>query len=212
MSGWLILLLLIGASAAALYLLRVRSGLLTLAGAALFLAGAGYALQGRPGLGGAPQGEAVRAEVIPLTGVRRAFYGEFAPHAHWLIIADSYARRGKTADAVGVLKNAAERYPGDSALWAGLGNALVDHAGVITPAAQLAYGRAAELAPGHPAPPFFLGLALARSGDPAGAVELWRAILAEAPADASWRPLVEDALMALAADVRGQQPPAAPAR
>ena len=49
-------------------------------------------------------------------------------------------------------------------LWVGLGNALADHAGTMTPAAELAFARAAELAPGYPAPPFFLGLAkLARA-------------------------------------------------
>ena len=88
-------------------------------------------------------------------------------------------------------------HPGDPQLWIGLGNALVDHAGVLTPAAEFAFERAAELAPGHPAAPFFLGLALARSGDRAGAVKLWRKMLAEAPADAGWRPLVEDAIAAL---------------
>ncbi|MGH6705334.1 MAG: cytochrome C biogenesis protein, partial [Sphingomicrobium sp.] len=63
------------------------------------------------------------------------------------------------------------------------------------PAARLAYARSAELAPGHPAPPFFLGLAEARSGNPQEAARLWRQILADAPANASWRPLVENALL-----------------
>ena len=88
-------------------------------------------------------------------------------------------------------------HPRNAALWVGLGNALVDHTGVLTPAAQLAYERAAELAPGHPGAPFFYGLALARSGDRAAALALWRELLAEAPADAGWRPLVEDAVAAL---------------
>ena len=61
----------------------------------------------------------------------------------------------------------------------------------------MAYERAAELAPGHPAPLFFLGLAEARSGNPKEAARLWREILANAPADASWRPLVENGLLAI---------------
>jgi cytochrome c-type biogenesis protein CcmH/NrfG len=68
---------------------------------------------------------------------------------------------------------------------------------MMTPAADLAYSRAAELAPGHPAPVFFMGLALARSGDGASAVAMWRSLLASAPANASWRPVVEDALAAV---------------
>jgi cytochrome c-type biogenesis protein CcmH/NrfG len=59
----------------------------------------------------------------------------------------------------------------------------------------MAFERAGELAPGHPAPPFFLGLAEARSGNPQEAARLWREILAGAPADASWRPLVENTLL-----------------
>jgi cytochrome c-type biogenesis protein CcmH len=62
------------------------------------------------------------------------------------------------------LQNAVGKYPGDAQLWIGLGNALVDHAHGLTPPAEFAYKRAAELAPGHPAAPFFYGLALARSG------------------------------------------------
>jgi cytochrome c-type biogenesis protein CcmH/NrfG len=73
---------------------------------------------------------------------------------------------------------------------------------MLTPPAQFAYQRAAELAPGHPAPPFFLGLALARSGDRAGAVALWKQMLADAPAGAGWRRLVEGAIAALESNPR----------
>lgn len=194
MTGLILLLL---AAAAALFALGLRGGLLKLALAGLFLGAAGYALQGRPGLSGSSARQASDAGPIPLTPLRRAFYGEFTRTGHWSIIADSYTRRGKTADAVGVLRKATETYPGDPSLWVALGNALVDHAGMITPASDLAFRRAAELSPGHPAPPFFLGLALARSGQREPALALWRGVLADAPADASWRPLVEDAVAAL---------------
>ena len=87
-------------------------------------------------------------------------------------------------------------------MWVGLGNALVDHAQGLTPASQFAFQRAVELAPGHPGPIFFMGLALARSGDRAAAVALWKEILAQAPADASWRPIVEDAIAVMSAPRR----------
>jgi cytochrome c-type biogenesis protein CcmH len=106
-------------------------------------------------------------------------------------LSDGLARGGNTEDAVGLLQNAVGKYPGDAQLWIGLGNALVDHAHGLTPPAEFAYKRAAELAPGHPAAPFFYGLALARSGDRAGAIAIWKRILANAPEDASWRPLIE---------------------
>ena len=135
--------------------------------------------------------------MLPLTGARNAFFGQFTRTGHWLLMADSMARKGRTADAAGLLRSAVREHPNDATLWVGLGNALVDHAGVLTPAAQLAYERAIELAPGHPAAPFFFGVALARSGDRAGAVAMWRQVLANAPAGASWRPLVEDSIAAL---------------
>jgi len=197
MSGWLVLAALIALGIGAFRLLGLRGPMLQLAAASLLIGASGYALQGRPGLSGSPRAAAANREVVPLTGARDAFFGEFTPSGHWLLLSDSMARRGDTADAAGILRSAVREHPRDVALWVGLGNALVDHAGVLTPAAQLAYERAVELAPGHPAAPFFSGLALARSGDRAGALALWREILAEAPADASWRPMVEDAIAAL---------------
>jgi len=197
MSGWLILAALTALGIGAFRLLWLRGPMLQLAAASLLIGASGYALQGRPGLSGSPRAAAANRVVVPLTGARDAFFGEFTPSGHWLLLSDSMARRGDTADAAGILRSAVREHPRDVALWVGLGNALVDHAGMLTPAAQLAYERAVELAPGHPAAPFFSGLALARSGDRAGALALWREILAEAPADASWRPMVEDAIAAL---------------
>ena len=199
MSGWLILVALVALALGAFWALGLRGAMLQLAAAALLVGASGYALQGRAGLAGAPRAAAASKQVIPLTNVRTAFFGEFPRSGHWLLMSDSLARKGETAEAAGLLLSAVREHPGDSLLWIGLGNALVDHAGVITPAAQFAYRRAAELAPTHPAAGFFYGVALARSGDRAGALGLWRQILSEAPADASWRPLVEDAVAALEA-------------
>jgi cytochrome c-type biogenesis protein CcmH len=197
--GWLILLLLVGLSLGALWLLRVRGAALTASAAALLLGAAGYALQGSPDLPSAPAQHVEGAGIFPLTEARHAFFGDFAPAETWLRMSEALARHGNTEDAVGILENAVKRYPGDPELWIGLGNALVDHARGLTPPAELAYRRAAEVAPGHPAAPFFYGLALARSGDREGAVKLWKDILAKAPPDASWRPLVEQGVEALSA-------------
>lgn len=195
--GWAILLLLVAVSLGALWLLRVRGGLLTSTAAALLIGASGYALQGRPDLPGAPAQGSEGRDLFPLTDARHAFFGHFSPAESWLRISEALARDGHSEDAVGILQNAARRYPGDAQLWIGLGNALVDHAHGLTPAAELAYRRAAEVAPGYPAPRFFYGLALARSGDREGALAQWREILATAPPDASWRPLVEQGVAAL---------------
>jgi cytochrome c-type biogenesis protein CcmH len=196
-TGWLPLIVMVVTVTGFLWLLGVRGAMLQLAGTALLLGAAGYAVQGQPGLAGSPRSVEQRAPPIPLTKLRHAFFGTFGPTEHWLVISESYASRGQTEEAAKALSAAVREHPGDPVLWVGLGNALTDHAGMLTPASQLAFSRAAELAPGHPAPPFFLGLALVRSGDPKDGVALWEKVLSDAPADASWRPLVEDAIRAV---------------
>ena len=195
--GLVILIALMLLSLGALWLLRVRGAAFTATAAALLLGGAGYALQGSPGIPAAPVQAMDGRDYFPLTQARHAFFGEFTPAETWLRMSEALERDGQSEDAVGILVNAVKRYPGDPQLWIGLGNALVDHAHGMTPAAELAYKRAEAVAPGHPAAPFFFGLALARSGDRDGALQLWRQILSTAPKDASWRPLVEQGVAAL---------------
>ena len=199
MSGLAILAVIGAATLGLLWLSRVRGAVFTLAATALMLGATGYALQGRPSLAGSPTPAANRSPPVPLTVARKALMGQFGAADTWMTISEGYASRGRTQDAVGVMNSAIRARPTDFAMWVGLGNALSDHARILTPGAQFAFNRAAELAPGHPAPMFFLGLAEARSGQPAQAVARWRKILADAPADASWRPLVADALLALEA-------------
>jgi cytochrome c-type biogenesis protein CcmH len=195
--GWQVLIVLIALSLLAIRLLGVRGAPLTASAAALLIGGAGYALQGSPDMPGAPAQGSEARDIFPLTDARHAFFGNFTPAETWLGLSEGLARAGNSEDAVNILQNAVRRYPADPQLWIGLGNALVDHARGLTPPAQLAYERAAALAPGHPAAPFFYGLALARSGDRGAAVELWKRILADAPKDASWRPPVEQGVAAL---------------
>jgi cytochrome c-type biogenesis protein CcmH len=197
--GWLILLLLIAATLGALRLLGIRGAALTASAAALLVGAAGYSLQGNPALPGKPVQASQSRELLPLAQARHAFFGNFTAAESWIAISEALARSGKDEDAVGILQNAVRRYPGDSQLWIALGNALVDHARGLTPPAELAYRRAAEVLPGHPAPQFFYGLALARSGERKRAVEIWRGLLTDAPTDAGWRPLVEQGVAALSA-------------
>ena len=206
MIGFVMLILLMLLSIGGLWLLRVRGAALTASAAAVLIGGAGYALQGSPGLPAAPAQNMEARDFFPLTQARHAFFGEFSPEESWMRMSEALARDGQSTDAVGILENAVKRYPSSAQLWIGLGNALVDHARGMTPAAQLAYKKAEEVAPGHPAAPFFYGLALARSGDREGALDKWRQILATAPKDASWRPLVEQGVAALQTPPTPQTP------
>ena len=207
MSGFIWLGLLSLLALGLIWVMKLRGPILTLAAAAVAFGCAGYAVQGRPGLAGQPRSAAERQPPLPLTGARQALMGQFDYSDAWLNMADALASRGNTEDAVTLLQTQAARHPREYKLWVGLGNALTDHARTITPAARLAYARAAELAPGHPAPPFFLGLAEARSGNPDAAVRLWSAILANAPANASWRPMVEDGLLLMSQGATAAPPP-----
>lgn len=195
--GWLYLLLLLAATVGVLWLLGLRGGLLQLTGAALLFGAAGYAWQGRPDLAGSTASAAAKQPAIPLTRLRHAFYGQFTSSEMWMRLSEGRGNRGDLAGAAAILQTAVRRHPRDPQLWIGFGNALVDQAGTLTPPAQLAYQRANELTPDYPAPRFFFGLALARSGQAPAAIALWRDVLADAPAEASWRPLVEDAILAL---------------
>jgi cytochrome c-type biogenesis protein CcmH len=195
MTSYFILLLLAAAALGVARLSGLRGAYFTFAASAMLVGAAGYALQGRPGLDGSPRAGAEPSPPVSLVTARNAFLGQFHRSSHWLIIADSYAARGKTQDAVGLLRSAVRAHPDDYALWLGLGNALADHAHYLTPAARLAFDRSQQLAPESPAPGYFLGLAMLRSGDPEGALAVWKDVLAKAPADASWRPRVEDGIL-----------------
>lgn len=193
--GYIWLALLAAVALALLWLLRLRGPLLTLAAAAIFFGCAGYAMQANADLAGAPRTSADEARPLPLSGARHALMGQFDAADAWISMSEALASRGNTADAANLIRGQVSRHPGDYRLWVGLGNALVDHSRMLTPAARFAFKRANDLAPGYPAPRFFLGLAEARSGNPQEAVRLWREVLADAPPDASWRPMVEDGLL-----------------
>jgi len=192
MTAYFILLTLTGLSLGVIRVSGLRGSWLMMAAAALLLGAAGYAVEGRPDLAGSPRAGIAPEPPISLVPARNAFLGEFSGRSHWLIISDSFAARGQTRDAVGILQSATRQYPRDYALWLGLGNALTDHGRGLTPAARMAFSRSAEFAPTSPAPAYFLGLAKLRSGDAEGALADWKAVLAAAPANAGWRPFVED--------------------
>ena len=204
--GYILLALIALFAFGLLWLMKLRSSLLTLAAAALAFGCAGYALQGSPGLQGRTRAAGERPAPVSLARARTTLMGQFDSSDPWFIIAENYASRGKTADAVGVMRSAVREHPRNYKLWVGLGNALADHSRTLSPAARFAFAQARALAPAHPGPDFFLGLAEARSGNSAEALRLWRELLGDAPADASWRPLVEDAVLAVDS---GQAPPTA---
>jgi cytochrome c-type biogenesis protein CcmH/NrfG len=217
--GWVIILILALLVFAALWWFVKDRAARQLLGAALFVALAGYAWQGRPGLTGSPKAPPVHQpmEESQFAQLRQELLGRFDAASRWLTMAESYQRRGDTRTAVGIIQAGLRESPRDADLWVGLGNALVIHAnGMMSPAAQLAFQRAAGIAPDHPGPPFFYGLALAQGGNYAEAERIWRQLLASAPPSATYRAAIEERLRALEqARARGEIPagpmPEAPA-
>lgn len=215
--GWIAMLVLLLATGAVLW--RFVSGdraALQFLAAALLLALAGYSWQGRPGLEGRPKPppERQRLPDSEFAATREAMLGRFDYASTWLTIAESYQRRGDTWSGAQVIRSGLRESPNNADLWVGLGNALVLHGdGMMSPAAQLAFQRAAQLAPDHPGPRYFYGLALAQGGQYDEAERIWRELVAAAPPDAQYRRLIEERLQALEqARAVGRIPGAAPPR
>jgi cytochrome c-type biogenesis protein CcmH len=113
----------------------------------------------------------------------------------WNVLAPVLAKLGRFDDSVRAYRNAIA-YGGDSAeRRADLGEVLIAAAGgVVTMDAKTEFERAAALNADDAKANYFLGLAAEQDGRKAEAASIWRAMLAKAPADAPWRPLVMAAL------------------
>ena len=113
----------------------------------------------------------------------------------WNVIAPVLARLGRYDDAVRAYRNSIA-YNGDSAQRrADLGEAIAGAAGgVVTAEAKAEFERAIAQNADEVKASYFLGLAAEQDGRAAEAASIWRAMLAKAPSDAPWRPLVQAAL------------------
>jgi cytochrome c-type biogenesis protein CcmH len=123
----------------------------------------------------------------------------------WLLLARSELGLGRYREAAEAYRHAADLSGHRADISGDWGEAQVLAAsGTVTPAAKEAF--TAGLADPETAPRsrYYLALAQMQEGDVKGALEAWRALAAQAPADADWLPLVQqrisDAARALGID------------
>ncbi|MCW3835547.1 tetratricopeptide repeat protein [Sphingomonas canadensis] len=214
--GWAMLLGLAVLAFAGLWFGGFPRRLWTIPATALTLGAAGYAWQGSPDQPGHPVAAVERkGEIDPgLIEIRETMFGRYNTAYSYFGMADAMTRIGARDSAVRAMLGAVQKEPKNAGLWTWLGVTLAEHdGGMVSPASAYAFRRAMELAPDHPGPPFFMGLAQVKSGQFAAARPLWERAVALSPADASYRSLLEAQLARLdevLAAGAGQGAPAGP--
>ena len=204
--GWLWLAVLGAGTIGAMLLLRTPRLAWMMVGAALMLGATGYALQGYPTM---PARDATpNALAIPddpaITDLRDRLFGRFTDEGAYMIAADTMKRIGERRAAVQAVLGGIRHHPRSAALWTGLGTAYSEHdGGQVSPPSLFAFQQAMRLAPDHPGPPFFLGLAYVRTADFSTARVYWARALRLSPAGTSYgrdiavRLMLLDRLLAL---------------
>lgn len=185
MTGFVALAVIGALTFGALLLLRLPRLLWSFAGAALFLGAAGYAWQGRPALAAMPaQPTAKPVPVEPESVIlRERLMGRFTADTAYLVASDAMLRAGDRRAAAQVVMGGVRAIPRSFILWTQLGTNLAIHDGdQMSPAAKLAFERGFQLAPEHPAPPYYAALSYVRAGDlPAARRLLARAVSLSRP-------------------------------
>ena len=218
--GWVMRVLIGAAALGLLALFGAPRSLWSFGAAALMLGATGYALQARPALPGAPAAarKAVAVDdagVARMRDLRSAMFGQFTTLDYAFYPADALIRSGKADTAAQLMLGAVRQSPQAPALWTWLGMTLVEaDQGTMSPAARLAFRRGVALAPDHPGPAFFYGMALARAGQPEAAIPWLGRALQRTPERASYRQDVRSALIQVqilaAMRARAAPAPAAP--
>ncbi len=110
----------------------------------------------------------------------------------WSVLAPAYMRLKRYQDAANAFQKAIELSPPNADLQTARAEALtLSEGGLISADAHAGFKKALEIDPKNAKALFYLGIATYQDGDKEGAVKRWKALLAEAPANAPWRPTVQ---------------------
>jgi cytochrome c-type biogenesis protein CcmH len=113
----------------------------------------------------------------------------------WEVLAPVYMRLGRYDDAVKARRNVLRLSGVSAEREADLGEALTGVAnGVVTAEAKAAFDRALKIDPNEFKARYYAGLAAEQDGRTAEARDLWRSLLAGAPAEAPWIGFVRESL------------------
>jgi cytochrome c-type biogenesis protein CcmH len=126
----------------------------------------------------------------------------------WEIVAPVYMKLERYEDAAKARRRAISLLGATAIREVDLGEALTAAAnGVISEEAEAAFTRAIALDAENFKAQFYLGLAAEQEGNTAEAARLWRALIAKAPSEAPWLPVVRQALARV--ETPGAEVPAA---
>ncbi|MBW8707757.1 MAG: c-type cytochrome biogenesis protein CcmI, partial [Alphaproteobacteria bacterium] len=130
----------------------------------------------------------------------------------WQMLAWSYMRTGRPADAAKAYARAVAIDPGNVEYLSAQGEAMVQSEGKVSDQAAAIFRRALKGDPADPRARYFLAIHRDQTGDHAGAMNDFVALLKSAPPDAPWaaqvRTYVEDLAKEQHIDLTGKLPPA----
>ncbi len=157
----------------------LSSGARMIAFAGLALGVAGYALQGRPGQAGHP----VDVPTVPIpAALRDETPASPSNGLDQMLRAEVFIRAGQTDVGMEIIRTALAKNPNDTNLWTGLATVLISQSnGVLSPAAEFSFRKAAAIDPNNLALQYFYGSALAANGRPAEARAQWMPLLGRLP-------------------------------
>jgi cytochrome c-type biogenesis protein CcmH len=122
----------------------------------------------------------------------------------WAVIAPVYFKLGRYKDAANAYAHAAEIKGETVERLAGFADSTIRAAdGIVTEDARLAFQKILKLAPGQPQARFWLALAREQDGQLNEALAEYKAIVAAGPADAPWRPGIEQHIAEVSRRVSG---------
>ena len=122
----------------------------------------------------------------------------------WEVIGPVYLKQQRFQDAADAFARATRLLGESSRRLAGFAESTVlANDGIVTEPARLAYEKLVKLEPSRIEPHFWLALAKEQDGKLDLAIADYQSILATGPADASWRPMIEDRLTAARGKLAG---------